>query len=329
MKDHDQGYSLLHMFQEHPGQFLSGEEISRRLSISRTAVWKQINKLRSLGYEFEALPRLGYRMVDEPDVLDEQLLAAGMKSRSFGKQIKLLDRTVSTQEDARELAEAGAPEGTLVISEEQTGGRGRMGRKFHSPRGKGIWMSLILRPKQPLHLTQQLTLLTGVAVCRAIGKSAGVQTQIKWPNDILYQGKKVCGILLESTAEDGRIRYCVAGIGISVNLKETDFPEELRSVATSVRMAGGNVVNRTELIQTIMQEMEVLYELYNEQGFEPIASAWEALSGTVGREVRVQSGQGDFTGTATGLNKDGALMVRSDAGETVPVYSGEILFNTR
>lgn len=161
MKDHDQGYSLLRMFQEHPGQFLSGEEISRRLSISRTAVWKQINKLRSLGYEFEALPRLGYRMVDEPDVLDEQLLGAGMKSRYFGKQIKLLDRTISTQEDARELAEAGAPEGTLIISEEQTGGRGRMGRKFHSPRGKGIWMSLILRPKQPLHLTQQLTLLTG------------------------------------------------------------------------------------------------------------------------------------------------------------------------
>ncbi|MCV4230228.1 biotin--[acetyl-CoA-carboxylase] ligase [Virgibacillus sp. LDC1] len=329
MKDYDQDNALLKMFQEHSGQFLSGEEISRKLSISRTAVWKQINKLRHLGYDFEAVPRLGYRMMDEPDKLSVEQLTAGMTSQTFGKPLKLLDKTTSTQEDARQLAEEGAAEGTLVISEEQTGGRGRMGRKFHSPRGKGIWMSLVLRPKQPLHLTQQLTLLTGVAVCRAITKCAGVQTDIKWPNDILFQGKKVCGILLESATEDERVRYCIAGIGISANLKESDFPEELRSVATSIRMAGGATVNRTELIQAIMAEMEVLYELYNEQGFEPIASLWEALSGTVGREVQVQTARDRFSGIATGLNRDGALLVRNQDDELIPVYSGDILFNTR
>ncbi|MGE7824447.1 biotin--[acetyl-CoA-carboxylase] ligase [Paenibacillus sp. NPDC093718] len=329
MKDYDQDKTLLKMFQEHSGQFLSGEEISRKLSISRTAVWKQINKLRQLGYDFEAVPRLGYRMMDEPDKLSVEQLTAGMSSQTFGKTLKLLDKTTSTQEDARQLAEEGAAEGTLVISEEQTGGRGRMGRKFHSPRGKGIWMSLVLRPKQPLHLTQQLTLLTGVAVCRAITKCAGVQTDIKWPNDILFQGKKVCGILLESATEDERVRYCIAGIGISANLKESDFPEELRSVATSIRMAGGATVNRTGLIQSIMAEMEVLYELYNEQGFEPIASLWEALSGTVGREVHVQTARDRFSGIATGLNRDGALLVRNQDDELIPVYSGEILFNTR
>ncbi|OME96648.1 MULTISPECIES: biotin--[acetyl-CoA-carboxylase] ligase [Paenibacillus] len=326
MKDYDQDNALLKMFQEHSGQFLSGEEISRKLSISRTAVWKQINKLRHLGYDFEAVPRLGYRMMDEPDKLSVEQLTAGMTSQTFGKPLKLLDKTASTQEDARQLAEEGATEGTLVISEEQTGGRGRMGRKFHSPRGKGIWMSLVLRPKQPLHLTQQLTLLTGVAVCRAITKCAGVQTDIKWPNDILFQGKKVCGILLESATEDERVRYCIAGIGISANLKESDFPEELRGVATSIRMAGGAAVNRTELIQSIMAEMEVLYELYNEQGFEPIASLWEALSGTVGREVQVQTALDRFSGIATGLNRDGALLVRNQDDELIPVYSGEILF---
>jgi BirA family transcriptional regulator, biotin operon repressor / biotin---[acetyl-CoA-carboxylase] ligase len=329
MKDYDQDNALLKMFQEHSGQFLSGEEISRKLSISRTAVWKQINKLRHLGYDFEAVPRLGYRMMDEPDKLSVEQLTAGMTSQLFGKPLKLLDKTTSTQEDARQLAEEGTAEGTLVISEEQTGGRGRMGRKFHSPRGKGIWMSLVLRPKQPLHLTQQLTLLTGVAVCRAITKCAGVQTDIKWPNDILFQGKKVCGILLESATEDERVRYCIAGIGISANLKESDFPEELRSVATSIRMAGGATVNRTELIQAIMAEMEVLYELYNEQGFEPIASLWEALSGTVGREVQVQTARERFSGIATGLNRDGALLVRNQDDELIPVYSGDILFNTR
>ncbi|MGG4346298.1 biotin--[acetyl-CoA-carboxylase] ligase [Paenibacillus lautus] len=326
MKDYDQDNALLNMFQEHSGQFLSGEEISRKLSISRTAVWKQINKLRHLGYDFEAVPRLGYRLMDEPDKLSVEQLTAGMTSQTLGKPLKLLDKTTSTQEDARQLAEEGATEGTLVISEEQTGGRGRMGRKFHSPRGKGIWMSLVLRPKQPLHLTQQLTLLTGVAVCRAITKCAGVQTDIKWPNDILFQGKKVCGILLESATEDERVRYCIAGIGISANLKESDFPEELRSVATSIRMAGGATVNRTELIQSIMAEMEVLYELYNEQGFEPIASLWEALSGTVGREVQVQTARDRFSGIATGLNRDGALLVRNQDDELIPVYSGEILF---
>ncbi|MBT2760695.1 biotin--[acetyl-CoA-carboxylase] ligase [Paenibacillus sp. ISL-20] len=326
MKDYDQDNALLKMFQEHSGQFLSGEEISRKLSISRTAVWKQINKLRHLGYDFEAVPRLGYRMMDEPDKLSVEQLTSGMTSQYFGKPLKLLDKTTSTQEDARQLAEEGATEGTLVISEEQTGGRGRMGKKFHSPRGKGIWMSLVLRPKQPLHLTQQLTLLTGVAVCRAITKCAGVQTDIKWPNDILFQGKKVCGILLESATEDERVRYCIAGIGISANLKESDFPEELRGVATSIRMAGGATVNRTELIKSIMAEMEVLYELYNEQGFEPIASLWEALSGTVGREVQVQTARDRFSGIATGLNRDGALLVRNQDDELIPVYSGEILF---
>lgn len=329
MKDHNQDHTLLHMFQENPGRFISGEEISRRLSISRTAVWKQINKLRSLGYEFEAIPRVGYRMMDEPDPLNVDTLTAGMTSQYFGKPIILLDKTISTQEDARQLAEEGASEGTLVISEEQTGGRGRMGKSFYSPQGKGIWMSLVLRPKQPLHLTQQLTLLTGVAVCRAIAKCTGVQTDIKWPNDILFQGKKVCGILLESATEDQRVRYCIAGIGISANMKEADFPEELRSVATSIRMAGGTTVNRMELIQSIMEQMENLYELYNEQGFEPIASLWEALSGSVGREVHVQTIGDRFSGIATGLNEDGALLVRNQAGEQIPVYSGELFFDTR
>ncbi|GAE04702.1 biotin--[acetyl-CoA-carboxylase] ligase [Paenibacillus sp. JCM 10914] len=328
MKEPEQDITLLEMFHEQSGQYLSGEEISRRLSISRSAVWKQINKLRAAGYEFEALPRLGYRLVDQPDKLQPQYLLDGMKSRTFGQVIHVMNTTTSTQEDARRLAEEGADGGTLVIAEEQTSGRGRMGRKFHSPRGKGIWMSLILKPKQPLHLTQQLTLLTGVAVCRAIMTCCNVKTDIKWPNDILYQGKKVCGILLESATEDERVRYCIAGIGISANLKETDFPENIRSVATSVRLAGGQTVDRTILIQTIMAEMEQLYELYNEQGLAPIAALWEALSGTVGREVEVRTSRDVTSGIATGLNHDGALLVRHPDGEVIPVYSGDIILGS-
>lgn len=327
-KDDDKEYTLLDMFLENPGQFLSGEEISRRLSISRTAVWKQINKLRGAGYDFEALPRMGYRMTDAPDHLKTEELTAGMKSEVFGREVHVLETTSSTQEEARTLAEQGAPEGTLVIAEEQTGGRGRMGRKFLSPRGKGIWMSLILRPEQPLHLTQQLTLLAGVAVCRAIQKATGIQTDIKWPNDLLYSGKKVSGILLESAAEDDVVRYCIAGIGINVNLKEKDFPEELKPIATSLKLAGGQTLNRTALIQEIMYEIEVLYKLYHEEGFQPIASLWEALSGTVQREVKIQSPRGVIIGTAMGLNPSGALLVKAD-GEVVPIYSGDVQFHTR
>lgn len=316
--------TLLDIFLEQSGQFLSGEEISRRLNISRTAVWKQINKLRSAGYEFEALPRLGYRMTEKPVPLDPAVLSACLTNRSFGHQIEVLRSTTSTQEDARRLAEEGAPEGTLVIAEEQTGGRGRMGKKFYSPFGKGIWMSLILRPTQPLHLTQQLTLLTGVAVRRAILKTTGIEAGIKWPNDLLIDGKKVCGILLESANEDDFVRYCIAGIGISVNLKEEDYPDELKSIATSLRMASGHNINRNELICSILNEMESLYGLYNEQGFEPIASLWEASSVTMNREVCVQSPKGVMNGTAAGLHPSGALLVRNEDGELTPVFSGDI-----
>ncbi|MGM1046129.1 MAG: biotin--[acetyl-CoA-carboxylase] ligase [Bacillota bacterium] len=316
--------TLLDIFLEQSGQFLSGEEISRRLNISRTAVWKQINKLRSAGYEFEALPRLGYRMTEKPEPLDPAVLSACLTNRSFGHQIEVLRSTTSTQEDARRLAEEGAPEGTLVIAEEQTGGRGRMGKKFYSPFGKGIWMSLILRPTQPLHLTQQLTLLAGVAVRRAIHKTTGLEAGIKWPNDLLIDGKKICGILLESATEDDVVRYCIAGIGISVNLKEEDYPDELKSIATSLRMASGHNINRNELICSILNEMESLYGLYNEQGFEPIASLWEASSVTMNREVSVQSPRGVMNGTAAGLHTSGALLVRNGDGELIPVFSGDI-----
>lgn len=316
--------TLLDIFQEQPGQYLSGEEISKRLSISRTAVWKQINKLREAGYEFEAVSRLGYRLLEKPLPLDSAWISAHAEGRSFGKTIELLNTTTSTQEDARRLAEAGAPEGTIVLAEEQTGGRGRMGKKFFSPFGKGIWMSILLRPKQPLHLTQQLTLLTGVAVRRAILKTTGVEAGIKWPNDLLIDGKKICGILLESATEDDMVRYCIAGIGISVNLKEEDYPEELRSIATSLRIVNGQNVDRNELICSILNEMETLYELYNEQGFESIAALWESASVTMNREVSVHSPRGILTGTAAGLHSSGALLVRNADGELVPVFSGDI-----
>ncbi|MHA0855400.1 biotin--[acetyl-CoA-carboxylase] ligase [Paenibacillus sp. CMAA1364] len=316
--------TLLDILQENSEAFISGEEISQRLSISRTAVWKQINKLRDVGYVFEAVPKKGYRIIAKPDSLDLLTLKNALLTRTMGHTVDILETTVSTQEEARTRAELGASEGTLIISEEQTGGKGRMGRKWFSPRGKGIWMSLILRPQQSLKYTSQLTLLTGVAVCRAIRRVTGLKVELKWPNDILYNKRKVCGILLESVVEDETVRYCIAGIGISVNVNDTDYPKELQDIATSLMIECGKPIDRNSLIAAVLEEFEMLYNLYQQEGFQPIASLWEALSNSQQQEVVVHTQQGIRDGVVIGLDPSGALLVDFGNGEIIPVISGDV-----
>ncbi|GIP20070.1 biotin--[acetyl-CoA-carboxylase] ligase [Paenibacillus sp. J22TS3] len=315
--------TVLDIFMENPGEYLSGEEISRRLSISRAAVWKQINKLREAGYEFDAISRRGYRLVQKPSRLNAVTLMGTMRTDVLGRQLKVLDVTTSTQEDVRRLAEEGAQEGTLVIAEEQTVGRGRFGRKWFSPPGKGIWMSLLLRPGLPLSCAPQLTLLTAVAVCRAIRSVTGVDSGIKWPNDLLVHGRKICGILLESVAEDERIRYCIAGIGIDANMTAEDYPEELRDKVSSLRLESGQPIDRESLIGAVMSELEKLYKLYLEEGFGPIAHLWEALSVTINQEVTLNTPQGPVTGYATGIDMSGALILDQDGRKTL-IFSGDV-----
>lgn len=256
---------LLHMLLNAEGRFVSGEEISRNLSISRTAVWKHVNKLRDMGYEFEAVSRKGYRLVTKPDSIDATALQLALDTTVFGRKAVLLASTLSTQGDVLKLAEQGQAEGAVVIAEEQTGGRGRFGRQWFSPPGKGIWMSVLLRPDLPLQHTPQLTLLTGVAVCRAVRACSGADAGIKWPNDVLIDGRKVCGILLESTVEDHEVRYCIAGIGVDVNFDPEDYPEDLTTIATSLKMETGHPVDRTKLTAAILTELEQLYYLYQKK----------------------------------------------------------------
>lgn len=315
---------MLDILREHRGAYISGEEISRRLSISRTAVWKQINKLREEGYEFEAVSRKGYRLVFAPDKLEEGDVLEGLQTKSFGRHLNLMEVTSSTQEAARLLAEEGAPEGTLVIAEEQTGGRGRQGKRWYSPARKGIWMSLLLRPQRPLSFAPQLTLLTAVAVCRAIRKVTGVDAGIKWPNDLLVQGKKICGILIESVGEDERIKYCIAGIGIDVNVELEELPTELHTVATSLKIESGQTQSRATLISAVMNELEQLYNLYEEEGFAPIGHLWEALSVTLGKRVTVKTPRGETEGTAEALDESGALVLLDDKGNHITIFSGDV-----
>lgn len=315
---------LLALFEESDGHFLSGEELSSQLKVSRTAIWKQIERLRSQGYRFEAVPRKGYRLIGKPDRLDLKAVLTNLTTKKLGRQIKYVEEVGSTQAAALELVAQGAAEGTLVVAERQTAGRGRMGRRWHSPKGKGLWMSLILRPSIPLNFTPQLTLMVAVAVCRAIRGLVPVPVGIKWPNDLLIEGKKVCGILLESSAEDERLQHVIVGIGISVNLQPEDYPPELAGIATSLAIASGRNVNRGELLCRVMGELEQLYELYLEQGFAPVKLLWEALSVTLQRPVRVETPQGAVEGTAEGIEDSGALLVRLPEGNLVKLYSGDV-----
>lgn len=317
---------LLEWFQNHPDEYISGEEISKEWNISRTAVWKQINRLRAKGYDFEAVPKLGYRLIQQPTRLDERTLLLKLKTSRFGRQLRIRSKTESTQNEALSWAKEGAQEGALVLAEEQTSGRGRQNRPWHSPPGKGIWMSMVLKPKIPLQFTPHLTLLTVVAVCRAIKRVVPVDVGIKWPNDLLVGNRKICGILLESFAEDERLLSVIAGIGISVNLDEQDYPEGIKDKATSLKIASGKEIDRATLVAEILYEWEQLYQLYEEQGFGPVRTLWEAQSITIGRTISVNTPYGEVNGVAQGLDESGALVLLGRDGQYRKVFSGDVHF---
>lgn len=315
---------ILAYFELHPNEYISGEQLSEKLGCSRTAVWKHISALRDQGYSFEAVPRRGYRLTGVPDRYDLAELLSKLHTTRMGRTIKLFDSVESTQTVAHKFASQGAAEGTLVLAEQQTAGRGRMGRSWHSPKGKGVWMSLILRPLVPLQFTPQLTLLVAVALCRAIRQIEPVPVAIKWPNDLLIEGKKVSGILLESSAEDERLKYVIAGIGISVNLRSEDYIGELLEKATSLRITSGAEWSRSELIRTFLEQFEQLYTLYHEEGFEPIRVAWEALTISLGRPLLARTTKGNVEGVAESIDEMGALLVRQSDGTLTKLYSAEI-----
>jgi BirA family biotin operon repressor/biotin-[acetyl-CoA-carboxylase] ligase len=320
---------LIRLFEEKPDVFHSGEALCSELGCSRTTVWKHIESLRQAGYVFEAVPRKGYRYISKPDKLDVSRLSSMLQTQTLGRKVCYYDEVDSTQTIAHSLVAQGADEGTLVIAEQQNAGHGRMGRKWHSPKGKGLWMSLILKPSIPLQFMPQLTLLVAVALCRSISHVTELPVGIKWPNDLLIEGKKVSGILLESSAEDEKLKHIVAGVGISVNLTAEDYPGDLQQVASSLLIQKGKPIDREELLCRFLLELENLYKLYHEQGFTPIKLLWEALNVTLGRQVRSPGPNGLVEGTAVAIDDFGALRVRLQDESVVSWYSSNVEFSVR
>ncbi|MCZ8520501.1 MULTISPECIES: biotin--[acetyl-CoA-carboxylase] ligase [Paenibacillus] len=318
---------LVELLEASPGEFVSGEEISEKLSISRTAVWKRIEKLREEGYRFEAVPRRGYRLIGKPDKLDPAALAGLLQTEVFGRRIHYYQEVDSTQTAALALLAEGAPEGTLVVAERQTAGRGRQGRPWISPKGKGLWMSLVLKPSGlPISCTPQLTLLVAVALSRAVRAETGLEAGIKWPNDLLIGGRKISGILLESRAEDASLQHIIAGVGISVNLTAEDYPEGLQETATSLAIEAGRPIDRPRLLTRFLFEWEQLYRLYMEQGFAPIKLLWEALTISLHRTIRCRTPQGFVEGYGEGIDEFGALLLRLPDGTIRRLISGDVEF---
>lgn len=295
--------------------YLSGEDISRQLHVSRTAIWKHMQALKQEGYDIESHSRLGYRLRHAPDLLLPEEIRSRLTTAKLGQGlIYYFPELESTNNEAKKLAAAGCPEGTIILAEAQVSGRGRLARGWFSPFAKGIWLSIVLRP--PFHPQEapKCTMMAAVAVNKAIKRIAGVESGIKWPNDILFQGKKIVGILTEMSAEMDAINHVVLGMGINVNIEQQDFPEELAAIATSVAVAAGHPVFRLELLAAILEELEEVYRQAVEEGFADIFRQWRSHSVTLGQSVNVLGINNQFSGVAIDIDNDGALLVKTEQG---------------
>lgn len=301
---------------------ISGELLAAHLGLSRAAVWKRVHRLKAMGYAIEGSPRRGYRLLAVPDKLLPGEVLQGLNTRILTGPVHHFETLDSTNNYAKELAAREAPEGTVVIAETQTGGRGRLGRDWNSPPGAGLYVSVVLRPMLPPMELPQITLTTAVAVVRAVRRVTEVSPGIKWPNDLLINGKKLGGILTEMETESDRIRHVVIGLGLNVN--NLDFPAELKKIATSLAQALGGTFSRVELLKAWLEEFEDLYELFLNQGFADVLSEWKRYAVTLGRPVTVRQGSKAISGQAVDVAPDGALLLQIPGGEVVRVTSGEI-----
>ncbi len=303
--------------------YVSGQELCERFGVSRTAVWKAIGQLKKEGYRIEAVQNRGYRLASRQQVYGQHELVSRMDTVWAGKPVYFYDELGSTNLQAKLDAENGAKEGTLIVADMQTAGRGRRGRTWSSPAGTNVYFTLILKPDFRVELASMVTLVMGLAVAEGIEKTCGLGARIKWPNDIVVNGKKVCGMLAEMSTERDFIHYVVMGVGINVGRQ--DFPEEIARTAACLEQECGRAVSRAELIVNVIKTFEGYYEIFQRDG---------SLTGLLGRynemlagkdgEVRVLDPKGEYRGISRGINSTGELLVEREGGAVEAVYAGEV-----
>jgi len=314
---------ILEILRQQQGKSVSGEDLGRQLQISRTAVSKQVHKLRQAGYEIESIVSQGHRLLALPDLLRPDEVRANLTTAILGKELVYFTEIGSTNDEAKKRAVAGCPEGTLIIAETQTGGRGRLSRCWFSPMAKGIWFSVVLRPPFPPQEAPKCTLMAAVALNRAIRDVTGLCCGIKWPNDILFNGRKLIGILTEMSAEMDVVNHIVIGMGVNVNILAGEIPPELQGVVTSLQIETGSPVSRIKLLIRILERLEELYLLVRTSGFAEILDAWRQETITLNRMVTVVAPDKTYVGKAFDIDADGALLVRTDSS-VERVIAGDI-----
>ncbi len=314
---------ILSFLTEGGDEFISGAALSDKLGLSRTAVWKHVEALRKHGYRIDAAPARGYRLVEVPDRLTNLELAPLLATRELGRVMHYEESLPSTNARAYELANEGAFHGEVVVTEEQTAGKGRRGRVWVSPPGKNLYFSAILRPELPPQRAPELTLVAAVALCETL-REAGAKAMIKWPNDVQIDGRKVAGILTELSADTERVHFVVLGVGVNLNSAAGDFPPELAELATSVAISRGQPVPRALFAAALWTRLEQWLDTHAEEGFEPVRTAWKSMASTIGQDVLVRAEQRELRGVAEDIDASGALILRTPDGKTERVLAGDV-----
>ncbi|MBM7625023.1 biotin--[acetyl-CoA-carboxylase] ligase [Sporohalobacter salinus] len=323
-KRKQQVLKILHRNQE---QYISGQELSDKLGVSRTAIWKYIQSLREQGYVIDSSSKLGYRLVKAPDILSPEEIKKDLKTDILGCKVIYHEEVESTNLLAKSAARQGADEGTIILAKEQVGGKGRLGREYFCPAG-GIWFSIILHPDLKPTVASRINFVAVVALAKTIDKLTDLTPEIKWPNDVLINGKKVTGILTEMSAEIEQINYLVLGIGINLNIGLDKFPSELQKKATSIQEELGQKVPKLQFFLTLLENLEEKYTKLQIEGFAEIVEEWEDYNITIGNEVTVSNGEGTLSGQAVDINDEGCLLVELSDGTIKKVVAGEATLNT-
>jgi len=319
---------ILEFLHQNKDSYISGQQLAKELGVSRTAIWKHINNLRDVGYQIESSSKKGYQLISCPENLIAEEVRRGLNCQEIGREILVFPVLDSTNIKAKELGRKGYPDGTVIIAEEQNNGKGRMGRDWYSPGRTGLWFSILLRPEIPPIRAPFLTIIASIAVVKAIKRiDTGIKPEIKWPNDILIQGKKVCGILSELSADLGKIKYTVVGIGINVNQK--NFPTGLLDKASSLKKHTGYRIDRTVLMRSVLEFFERGYQQLELQEYNRILDEWKSYLKIVGREVFVYNGSEKVEGKVIGISSQGELILQDKNGTNHYFWAGDVSLRKR
>lgn len=317
-------YEVLHLLKKSSTTFLSGQLISEKLGVSRTSIWKYIKSLKEDGYIIDSSSKKGYRLISSPDILTFEEVNPYLKTNHMGKKILHFESINSTNNKAKELSEKGEDHGTVVISEEQVGGKGRLGRSWCSPKYKGISLSIILKPNINPMEAPKITQIAAAAMIESL-REFNINAKVKWPNDIIIGGKKVCGILTEMSGELNRVNYIIVGIGINANLDKDDFSEDLLDRATSLKIETNTSINRKSLVGMLLNKFEFLYtEFQEKKQIELSIKICKNNSAVIGKNIKVVRNNNEKCAKALDLDGDGRLVVQYKDGSLEKLVSGEI-----